>query len=133
VTVKQTSGSMSTYDPGTTVMDLEGVRVSEWSRQDHDFSSFEGVTEVTDTNSFALPLHPTVIEIAAARLTGQIRDIDAQLNSSPSSATALQQRRGQLERCLTRLRQKGPHVPSFSFLGGECLDVLPRGTQPPAG
>ena len=132
VTVKQTSARISTYGEGITVRELERVWVSEWFRQEKDRSTREGVTEIVSTNSFALALHPIIIEIAAAQLTVQIRNIDAQLQSSASSSGALQQRREQLERCVARLRQKGPHVPSFSFLGGECLDVLPKGTPPPA-
>jgi hypothetical protein len=132
VTIKETFARMGTYDDGTTVRDLEAVRISEWFRQEREHSSWEGVTETVVTNSFAQPLHPMVIDAFAAHLNGQMRDIDAQLRSSPSPTTELQQRRARLERCITRLRQKGPHVPSFAFLGGECLDVLPMGTPPPA-
>jgi hypothetical protein len=120
ITIEHTITTMGKYDSPLRVMDLVGLRVSEWFRRDRDSSTFEGVSTVKETNSYALRLHPLVIDSVASNLAQQIAS-----STSPP-------RRDLLQRCLTRLREKGPKVPAFSFLGGECLDVLPMGSKPPS-
>jgi hypothetical protein len=52
-----------------------------------------------------------------------------QLKSATSAQS--QQRLAKLRRCRHLLLTKGPHVPSFGFLGSDqCVDVLPMGTPP---
>jgi hypothetical protein len=102
---------------------LESVVVSDWYRQaSEDKSSyFAGgdIDVLAETNSFALPLLPSVRAAYADWLTKVIPTADAQS-------------RLKLQDCLRRLKTKGAKVPSFSFLGGACLDVLPMGPGPPS-
>lgn len=106
------------------VYDLNSVVVSEWYRQDIKTHGdiFPGDTSPavetrTETKSFALPLLPAVRAAYARQLSDAI-------------ATANAQTRPRLQDCLRRLQTKGPNVPSFSFLGGACLDLLPKGKGP---
>jgi hypothetical protein len=103
------------------VFDLESVAVSGWYRQvskdESPFVAGGDIQELVETNSFALHLLPSVLAIYTDRLANEIATADAQ-------------RRPKLQDCLQRLKTKGPKVPAFSFLGGACLDVLPKGTGP---
>ena len=103
------------------VFDLEKVVVSSSYRQatenDSPLGAGGDITELVETNSFALPLLPSVRAIYVHWLTNEIATADAQS-------------RPKLQDCLRRLTMKGPNVPSFSFLGGACLAVLPKGTGP---
>jgi len=111
-----------------TVYDLKALAVSTWYRQgSEDTSSILGGGDIMTrdiTTSLALPLLPDVIKIAAAQLQNRID----QLRGATSGQS--QQWRVKLERCRHLLLTKGPHVPSFGFLGSECLDVLPMGAPP---
>jgi hypothetical protein len=75
------------------------------------------ITEVVSTSSFAQPLLPSVLAIYADQLTNEMSTADAQS-------------RPKLQDCPRRLKMKRPNVPAFSFLGGACLDLLPKGTGP---
>ncbi len=121
ITIEHTSGSMTLNSDPISVFDLKGVRISEWFREDHDSSSFEGVSTVTETKSVALPLHPMVLNSWVSALTEQM------------ASAASEGQRDRLRRCIERLKKRGPTAPSFSSVGGDCLDLLPMGTQPPAG
>jgi hypothetical protein len=59
--------------------------------------------------------------------------LQARIDRLEGAASAKsQQESAKLERCRRALLSKGPHVPSFGFLGGECIDVLPM-DKPPHG
>jgi len=121
VTVTRTTTSYTVYD-------LKALTVSSWYRQwSEDTTSILSGGDITthdDTSSFALPLLPDVIKIAAAELQNRID----QLHGATSAQS--QQWRAKLERCRHLLLTKGPQVPSFGFLGSECIDVLPMGRPP---
>ena len=129
VTVKRTTTQMSSGTP-LVVYDLKATTVSSWFRQDSKDTSpmLMGGDIVTRdlTNSFALPLSPNVIKIAAADLQSQIDQFKG------ATSAQSQQQRAKLGRCKRLLLTKGPHVPSFGHLGSECIDVLPMG-KPPGG
>jgi hypothetical protein len=116
ITVRRTTTSEAV------VFDLESVAVSGWYRQaskdDSPLAAGGDIRERVETNSFALPLLPSVRTIYAQRLQSALATADAQS-------------RPKLQDCLHRLETKGPQVPAFSFLGGSCLDVLPQGAPPP--
>ena len=123
VVVTTTHTSANQYAPDMTVRDLKSVTVSDWFRQGSErvsgvLDSDAGITKYEDTNSYALPLHPAVISIAASQLTSQM-----------GAANTAQ--RAKLGHCLHLLKQKGPNVVSFNFLGSECLGVFPGGSGPP--
>jgi len=117
ITVKKT-----TTDQAGSVFDLKSVVVSDWFRQGRQntsgyFGGGLGVSEEEETRSFAIPLLPVVRASYALWLKNQIAAADPQT-------------RVKLEDCLRRLETKGASVPSFSFLGGACLDILPSGSPP---
>ena len=124
VTIKTTHTDANQFAPAMTVRDLKGVQVSGWFRRGEEDSSSgaseaaSGSSWVTETNSYALPLHPAVISIVTAQFAGQMRTADAA-------------HRAKLGHCLHLLKAKGPSVSSFSHLGSECLDAFPQSAPPP--
>jgi hypothetical protein len=111
------------------VWDLKSVKISDGFRQGvEDTSSvLESDIRTSDhTDSFALPLSPLVINAFSAGLQARIDQLKA------AASPGAQRESAKLARCRQVLLSRGPHVPSFGFLGGECLDVFPTG-KPPNG
>jgi hypothetical protein len=133
VTLHRMGGRVTEVGPPLVGINLEGVYVTDQFRQSHKSSTWDGVEGVINdfqTHSFPLHLHPAVLLVTASQLNNQIAAIEAKLDRSPT-APELQKRREQLRSCLHLLKTRGPHVASFSHLGGDCLDVLPAGRPPP--
>jgi hypothetical protein len=117
-----------------TVLDLTGLVVSSWFRQDRQSAENlveggMGLRETDETQSFALSLHPTVKAWAVGHLTNRIKTIDAQVQGTRGSAQLLTER-DELVTCRNLVATK--EVPAFSMLPGPCHKYLPMGT-PPSG
>ena len=123
-------------DSGT-VFDLKSVDVSDWYRQgvEHEggvggvLDANMGVSITHQTSSFALNLHPVVLAWAMAQLDGRLKTLETQMTGLTKSGQAvpdaLRQQHRALRGCATRLARLGPSKPSFGFVAGECLDLLP--------
>ncbi|HXD64775.1 MAG TPA: hypothetical protein VNV17_09170 [Solirubrobacteraceae bacterium] len=120
-----------------TVFDLESVDVTEWYKQGVKreggvsglIGTDLGVNITHETSSFALNLHPVVLAWAMAQLDGRLKTLETQITGLTKSGQAvpdaLRQQHRALRGCATRLAKLGPSKPSFGFVGGECLDLLP--------
>lgn len=131
VTVKKTVAD------SLTVFDLQSVDVSDWYRQGQEreggvggvLDSNMGVSVTHQTSSFALNLHPVVLAWAMAELNGRLKTLETQITGMTKSGQAVpdtvRQQHRALRDCAARLAKLGPSKPSFGFVGGECLDLLP--------
>jgi hypothetical protein len=83
--------------------------------------------------SFALKLHPIVLEMAMTQLAGRLKNVNAKIarlaKAGQEVPAALREEHRALQSCMKRLAKLGPQKPSFDFVAGDCLNVLATGVS----